>query len=140
MTMSADNPAVRSITFIVTFSKDLPELEQEEERKEAPVTKQIYSCNENLFNSSDCESSKDFMRLFDYNTELLQKNAREIFSELCKNTKIGSLYEEESRTKSRHPLTEEFEKVAEQVFNEVLMSRDLEEQEENQINFMEMAQ
>ena len=50
------------------------------------------------------------------------------------------MYEEESKTVAKHPLTDEFEKVAEQVFKELLMSGDLEEQEEDQMTIMEMAQ
>ena len=39
MVMSADDPSARSITFVVKFSKKPSEFEEEEERKEAPVTK-----------------------------------------------------------------------------------------------------
>ena len=75
-----------------------------------------------MLNNSDIEPSKDFMMLLDIETELLEKNAREIFSEMCKNTKIGSIYEDEGETKMKHPLAEEMKKVAEQVFNELLKS------------------
>jgi hypothetical protein len=71
------------------------------------------------------------MKLMDHNTDLLQKNARDIFSELCKNTKIGSAYEDEEKCKVKHPLAEELEKAAEQVFKEILYSRDHEEQDED---------
>jgi len=39
------------------------------------------------------------------------------------------MYEDEKKCKAKHPLAEEFEKVSEQVFKEVLNSRDLEELE-----------
>ena len=50
------------------------------------------------------------------------------------------MFEDEKKVKAKHPLAEEFEKVAEQVFKELLHSKDLEEQDENQMSIMEMAQ
>lgn len=130
MVISAEDAANRAITFIIKFSKDLPDF-VEEETKEASSIKSIntYSTKDTEF--SDLESTKDFMRLKEYRTELLEKNARDIFAELCSTTKIGSMYEDERKVKARHPLAEEFEKIAKDVFNEVLNQKDLEEQDEN---------
>jgi hypothetical protein len=50
------------------------------------------------------------------------------------------MFEDEKKVKAKHPLAEEFEKAAEQVFKELLHSKDLEEQDENQMSIMDMAQ
>jgi len=91
-------------------------------------------------NTSDCETSKDFMKLVNHDTDLLEKNARDMFSSLCANMKIGEMYEDEKKCKRKHPLAEEFEKAAEAVFKEVLYSKDLEEEDEDQATIMDMAQ
>jgi hypothetical protein len=52
------------------------------------------------------------MKLANHESELLQKNAREVFGELCKNSKIGYMYEDEKKAKVKHPLADEFEKTA----------------------------
>jgi hypothetical protein len=145
MIMSANDATARTITFLVQFGKDLPSLEDSEESKETQETetKPIDTCteHESLLDNSNCEPSKNLMKLVDHETELLQINAREIFSELCKNTKIGAMFEDEKKVKAKHPLAGEFEKVAEEVFKDLLYSKDIEEQqEEDQMSILEMAQ
>jgi hypothetical protein len=145
MIMSANDATARTITFLVKFGKDLPSLEDSEESKETQETetKPIDTCteHESLLDNSNCEPSKNFMKLVDHETELLQINAREIFSELCKNTKIGAMFEDEKKVKAKHPLAGEFEKVAEEVFKDLLYSKDIEEeQDEDQMSILEMAQ
>jgi hypothetical protein len=71
MVMSANDESARTITFVVKFCKDLPQFEEEE-------TKTIDTCteSESVLNNSECEPSKDFMKLVDHENELLQRNAR----------------------------------------------------------------
>jgi len=142
MVMSERESSARTITFVVKFEKDLPSLEDERTAatsENSHEVKMIDTCASEALNSSDFEPSKDFLKLIDHDTDLLEKNARDIFSSLCANLKIGSMYEDERKTKKMHPLAEEFEKAAEQVFKEVLYSRDLEEQDEDQTTIMDMA-
>jgi len=137
MVMSAVEAHLRTITFIVTFSCDDSAQDSEEESKQSTASTMINTCVSD--NNSSVETSEDFLKLIDYNNELLSKNARDIFSNLCEETHIGSMYENEKKIKAKHPLTDVFAEVAKEVFNEVLMSQDLEEPDENKMNFMEMA-
>ena len=85
MVMSSCDESARTITFVVKFCKDLPKFEEEETKSIDTCTKTIDTCtktidtcteSESVLNSSDCETSKDFMKLVNHENELLQVNAR----------------------------------------------------------------